>query len=212
MNTAITILLCFVSFIIVWQILIRLLRKTIHFPAPAFIGRFLDSDVRRSMQPADKIIQRSGFKPGDKVIEIGCGSGAYTLFVAQALGETGKVYALDIQKEMLAQIAKKIERTKAAYKNNIELIRASAYEIPLQNDSLDLAYMITVLQEIPDKQKVLAEARRVLKPGGIIAITEFLFDPDYPFASTTRRTLEKAHFTIEATEGSFWTYTVRARK
>jgi ubiquinone/menaquinone biosynthesis C-methylase UbiE len=69
-----------------------------------------------------------------------------------------------------------------------------------------------VLQEIPDKRKALAEARRVLKPGGIIAVTEFLIDPDYPLRSTTVRDLERAGFTIEAVEGRFWTYTVRGKR
>ena len=64
---------------IIYQILIRLIRKVFHFPAPAFIGRFLDSNIRRAMQPPAALIRRSGIKPGMRVLEIGCGSGAYTL-------------------------------------------------------------------------------------------------------------------------------------
>ncbi len=198
--------------LVLWQVVIRAGRKLIRFPAPAFIGRWLDSDFRRSMQKTEHIIRRSGFKPGMKVMEIGCGSGAYTLFVADAVGTKGKVYALDIQQKMLDQIKRKIEQGGKKYGKNIELIRASAYKIPLKNNSLDLAYMITVLPEIPDRQKVLAEAMRILKPKGIIAISEFFPDPDYPLMTTTKRDLEKAGFTIEAVEGNFWSYTVRARK
>jgi SAM-dependent methyltransferase len=119
-----------IGLFLIWQILIRILRKLIHFPAPALIGRFLDSDLRRAMQPPAQIIERSGFKPGMKVIEIGCGSGCYTLFIAAVVGKDGKVYALDIQKKMLAQIGEKIARSSSTYQNNIELIEASAYAIP----------------------------------------------------------------------------------
>ena len=66
--------------------------------------------------------------------------------------------------------------------------------------------------EIPDKPRVLAEAHRVLKRGGSIAVTEWLPDPDYSFMSTTKRILERAGFRVLAGEGSLWTYTVRARK
>ena len=55
-------------------------------------------------------------------------------------------------------------------------------------------------------------ARRVLKPGGILAVTEFLIDPDYPFISTTIRLGEEVGFVVEAAEGNWWNYTVRFRK
>jgi ubiquinone/menaquinone biosynthesis C-methylase UbiE len=206
------VILCIVGFFVFLQIAVRLLRKTVHFPAPAFIGRLLDSNYRRAMQRPETIVRRSGFRPGMKAIEIGCGSGCYTLFTASAVGRSGKIYALDVQRAMLDQLARKIERRRDEYLGNVELLEASAYDIPLPDDSLDLAYFVTVLQEIPDKRKALAEARRVLKPGGIIAVTEFLIDPDYPLRSTTVRDLERAGFTIEAVEGRFWTYTVRGKR
>ncbi|TET22573.1 MAG: methyltransferase domain-containing protein [Candidatus Stahlbacteria bacterium] len=74
---------------------------------------------------------------------------------------------------------------------------------------LDLVYMITVLQEIPDRHRALLEAHRVLKPGGILAITEFFPDPDYPLKRTTVRLALSAGFTKDAVEGSFFNYTAR---
>ncbi len=84
-----------------YQALIRIIRKLYHFPAPAFIGRFLDSDIRRRLQPPDTIIERSGIKQNMIVLDLGCGSGAFTLFVARVVGKRGKVYAVDIQPAML---------------------------------------------------------------------------------------------------------------
>ncbi|MBI5401367.1 methyltransferase domain-containing protein, partial [Candidatus Wolfebacteria bacterium] len=92
------------------------------------------------------------------------------------------------------------------------LIQASAYNLPFENNFLDLVYMITVLPEIPDRQKALAEIKRVLKPGGILAVTEFLPDPDYPLISTTIKQGKKAGFIFDKTAGNFWNYTVRFKK
>ncbi len=197
---------------ITFQIILRIVRKTVHFPAPAFMGRLLDSGLRRSVQPPSTIIARSGIRRGMKVLEVGCGSGAYTTFVARAVGPTGTVYALDIQPAMLEQLKKKLARPENADIHNVRPIEASAYGIPLEDGSVDLAYTITVLQEIPDKAKALAEIKRVLKPGGIVAVTEFLPDPDYPLKSTVIRQLTDAGFRPEGVYGGIWQYTVRAIK
>lgn len=195
--------------IIIYQILIRLIRKVFHFPAPAFIGRFLDSNIRRAMQPQAALIRRSGIQPGMRVLEIGCGSGAYTLEIARAVGATGKVVALDIQPGMLEQLKNKLTRSENTDIRNVEPLLASACQLPFQNGSFDAAFMITVLQEIPDKWRALAEVRRTLRPGGIVAVTEWLFDPDYPLKQTTLRLLKEAGFGNIDSSGNLWTYTVR---
>ncbi|GAG19543.1 unnamed protein product, partial [marine sediment metagenome] len=180
--------------------------------ALAFIGPRLDSNLRRKLQPPDKLIQRSGIKKGMYVLDLGCGSGAFTTFVARVVGEKGKVYALDIQPKMLKQLEKKLAKPENKDVKNIELINSSAYESPFDDDSLDLVYMVAVLPEIPDRVKALQEIRRVLKPGGILAVTELLPDPDYPLKSTTIRRGRKAGFVLDRTSGTLLNYTVRFRK
>ena len=203
------IVLTILGVFLIWQAVIRLLRKKFHFPAPAFIGRFLDSDIRRKLQPADKLIERSGIKHGMRVLEVGCGSGAFVTFVARAVGKTGKAYALDIQPAMLRQLKAKLKRPENRDIKNIKSILGSAHELPFEDNFLDLVYMVTVLQEIPDKDKALKEARRVLKSGGILAVTEFLPDPDYPLKSTTIKEGEEVGFILDKALGNFWNYTVR---
>ncbi len=195
--------------IILYQIIIRIVRKFVHFPAPAFIGRFLDSDRRRRIQSPDAIIMRSGIKSGMKILEIGCGSGAFTTFVARAAGSNGKVYALDIQPGMLEQLKNKLLKPENKDINNIVPKLASAYDLPFSDNSLDLVYMVSVFQEIPDTVKALEEIKRVLKPGGIFAISEFFIDPDYPLRSTTVKQGEQAGFKFDGVFGNFWNYTVR---
>jgi len=204
-----TIVLTILGVLLVWQVVIRLFRKRYHFPAPAFIGRFLDSDIRREMQPPDKLIERSGIKQGMRVLEVGCGSGAFVTSVARVVGKTGKVYALDIQPAMLRQLKVKLTKPENQDIKNIKLILGSAYKLPFEDNSIDLVYMVTVLQETPDNQKALKEAGRVLKPGGVLAVTEFLPDPDYPLKSTTIKIGEEAGFILDKVLGNFWNYTVR---
>jgi ubiquinone/menaquinone biosynthesis C-methylase UbiE len=199
-------------FLFLWLTLARILRKILHFPAPAFLGHFLDSDLRRKIQPPAQIIQRSGIKPGQRVLEIGCGSGAYTTFIARAVGQDGVVEALDIQPAMLAQLKKKLTLPENEDLKNINLHEASAYELPFEDQSLDLTYIITVLAEIPDQGRALAEIYRVLRPGGILAVSEFFPDPDYPLRVTTAKRGKKAGFEVEGIYGNLWTYTVRFRK
>ena len=206
------IILIILGAIILWLVFIRILRKLVHFPAPSFIGRFLDSNHRRRLQPPDQIIRASGITKGIKALEIGCGSGAYTTFIARAIGNEGKVYALDIQPKMLKQIKRKLDKVENKDIKNIEPVLASAYELPFSDNFLDLVYMVSVFQEIPDKNKTLMEIKRVLKPGGILSISEFFIDPDYPLRSTTIKQGRQAGFSKEIASGNFWNYTIRFSK
>ena len=191
------------------QVVLRVVRKVWHVPAPAFIGRLLDSDLRRWLQPPGQIISRSGIAAGMTVLEVGCGSGAYTTFVARAVGASGRVHALDIQPAMLAQLRRKLQRLENRDLTNVHLHEAGAYALPFDDGELDLVYMITVLQEIPDRARALAEIRRVLRPGGVLAVTEWITDPDYVLSSTTVQAGIDAGFEVAAVLGNLWAYTVR---
>ena len=202
----------FLRVFLVFQLLIRLVRRYYKFPAPAFIGAFLDSDLRRRLQSPAAIIERSGIDTGMRVLEVGCGNGGFTTAVARMVGEYGTVFALDIQAEMLEKLQQKLNRPENQDIKNVTLLHESAYGLPFVNGSLDLVYMVTVFQEVPDKQKALVEIKRVLKPGGFLAISEFLPDPDYPWISTTARMGLKAGLIIDRIEGNLWNYTVRFKK
>jgi ubiquinone/menaquinone biosynthesis C-methylase UbiE len=195
-----------------WVTLAKIVRKLVHFPAPAYIGRLLDSGYRRRIQPPSQLIERSGIKKGMQVLDLGCGSGAFTPFIARTVGEKGKVYALDIQADMLKQLERKLSRPENRDIKNIKLIEGNAYELPFDNNSLDLVNMVTVLQEIPDRNRALQEVKRVLKPGGVLAVTELFPDPDYPWKSTTIKLGEEAGFVVDKVAGNFFNYTVRFRK
>lgn len=200
----IKIVLIIFGFLVFWQIIVRVLARVFPFPAPAFIGSFLNSNLRRKLQPPEQLIQRAGIKPGKKVLDLGCGSGAFTTFIAKTVGNQGQVYAVDIQSKMLKQLEKKL----AQAENKL----ASAYQLPFANNFFDLVNMVAVLPEIPNKLKALQEIKRVLKPEGILAVTELLPDPHYPLKSTVIKMGKEAGFILDEASGSFWNYTVRFKK
>ena len=146
------------------------------------------------------------------ILEVGCGSGAFTNFIARAVGDNGKVYASDIQSEMLDQLKKKLMRFENRDIKNVTLTKCDACELPFEDNYFDLVSMVAVLQEIPDRNKALKEIKRVLKPQGILAITEFIPDPDYPLKSTTIKLCESAGFIFDNVEGNFINYTACFKK
>lgn len=210
--TVLKVILIVLGVFLLYQVLSRIIRRLHHHPAPPFIGRFLDSSLRRWLQPPNKLIERSGIKEGMTLIDLGCGSGAFTTFVARAVGKTGKVYAVDIQPAMLQQLERKLTKAENQDIRNIELKQASAYNLPFDDGSIDLVYMVTVLPEIPDRGKALREIRRVLKLGGILAVTEWLPDPDYPLPATTIKICQREGFALDNNLGNLWNYTVKFKK
>ena len=200
------------TIIFLHQVVARVVRRFWHFPAPAFISRVLDSRFRRRMQPPEKLIEWSGIEPGMTVLDLGCGSGAFTIPIAQAVGETGRVYALDTQPDMLSLVARKLARPENKDIRNIELVRASAEHLPFANSSFDVVCATAVLYEIPHRCKALREMKRVLRPGGYLAISELFMDPDYHLKATTIKEGQQAGFVLEEASSGLWAYTVRFTK
>jgi len=75
-----------------------------------------------------------------------------------------------------------------------------------------LAFLVTVLPEIPDRHRALLEVNRVLKPGGVLSITEEFLDPDYPMARTTIRLAREAGFMLAEQHGNWFVYTPNFQK
>ncbi len=147
-----------------------------------------------------------------RVLDVGCGSGFFATLVARVVGENGMVYALDIAPKMLKQLENKLKKDENRDIRNVRLVQSNADHLPFEPEFFDLAYMVAVLQEIPNRTRALSEIKRVLRPGGILAVTELLPDPDYPLRSTTIKQVRKAGFVLDQASGNFWNYTVRFMK
>jgi ubiquinone/menaquinone biosynthesis C-methylase UbiE len=176
-------------------------------PCPAAFSWLVDMPVRRRyMRP---VLDRVGIRPGERVLELGPGPGMFTVEAARRVGAEGRLIAVDIQPKMIAQVE---ERVQDAGLTNVETRVADAYHLPLDDTSVDRAFLVTVLPEVPDQARALTELRRVIKPGGLLSITEEFFDPDYPFAFETVRRVEAAGFSLERRFGNFWVYTLNFRR
>ena len=110
-------------------------------------------------------------KPGMTVLDVGSGSGTDVLIAAQQVGESGKVYALDIT----AAMREKLERTLAdADINNVEIVAGDAESIPLPDASVDVVTSNGVLNLVPDKRRAIGEIFRVLKADGFVQIADIV--------------------------------------
>jgi ubiquinone/menaquinone biosynthesis C-methylase UbiE len=212
MNEILNVLFWFFIWFAVFQVTTRIYWRIHRFPLPPVLGYMLDGAFRKSLQWPKTVGRRCGITQGMTVLEVGCGSGAFTTVFARMAGPSGRIFAVDLQEGMLKQLQKKLGENKYSDINNIEIQKADAYELPFSENSFDITCMVTVLSEIPDKQKALAEAMRVLKPGGILSVTEALPDPDYPFKSTTIKHCLAAGFKYEKTLGNLWHYTILFKK
>ncbi|MEY9946502.1 class I SAM-dependent methyltransferase [Kitasatospora sp. GAS1066B] len=109
-------------------------------------------------------------RPGERILEIGPGTGLQSLHVAPQLGTDGRLDIVDVQQPMLDHVMRRAERQGIA---TIRPTLADAHQLPFEDASFDAAYLVTALGEIPDPTSTLRELRRVLKPGGRLIVGEF---------------------------------------
>lgn len=208
-----TIFIWIVGVLVAWfafvETVVRVVRRFIHFPIPALATRFIDNPIRRRIQPPRQVVDWIGIQDEMQVLEIGPGPGTFTIEVAKRVGEKGKVFAVDIQPTVISRLGNRLQREKIA---NVTTKVASAYELPFSDDTFDRVFMIAVLAEIPDKKKALLEIRRVLRYDGLLAIGEFLPDPDYPRRKTVAHWCKDAGFELTGKYGSVLHYVLTFRK
>jgi ubiquinone/menaquinone biosynthesis C-methylase UbiE len=112
---------------------------------------------------------------GERMLEVGPGTGYYTFHVARALGE-GSLEIFDLQQEMLDHV---MTRASEQGVDNIRPTQGDARSLPYETDAFDGAFLVTVLGEIPDQGAALGELARVLKPGGRLVVGEIMADPHW---------------------------------
>jgi arsenite methyltransferase len=124
-------------------------------------------------------------EPGDTVLDLGSGGGIDVLLSARRVGSTGKVYGLDMTDEMLA-LARENQRKAGA--TNVEFLKGTIEAIPLPDSSVDVIISNCVINLSSDKDAVLREAFRVLKPGGRFAVSDVVVRGHVP--ADIRRSVE----------------------
>jgi ubiquinone/menaquinone biosynthesis C-methylase UbiE len=198
-----------IGYIIFVEVVLRFVRRFYQFPIPSYVARLIDNPIRRRIQPPDRIAEWMGVGDSMQVLEIGPGPGTFTFAVARRVGDRGHVYAVDIQESIISGLSEKIARQGIP---NVTARVASAYELPFPDQFFDRVFMIAVLGEIPDKKRALTEFRRVIKDNGILAIGEFLPDPDYPRRKTVVAWCEGSGFYLSEQFGNLLHYLLLFRK
>ena len=138
---------------------------------PWWLGYFLVSPLRRLVENPEKTLGPH-VQSGMQVLEVGCGMGFFTLPLARLTGPQGRVLCVDLQPRMLAALARRAQR--AGLTDRIELRQCGARSLGLADraGAFDLAVLIYVLHEIPDKAGALRDVRAALKPEGRVLFIE----------------------------------------
>jgi ubiquinone/menaquinone biosynthesis C-methylase UbiE len=118
--------------------------------------------------PRVNILQEVGIKPGSHILDYGCGSGSYTIPAAQLVGESGKVYALDIH-PLAVQRVQSVAAKKGL--TNIETVLSDC-ATGLPDNSLDVVLLYDTFHDLDEPDKVLSELHRVLKPDGVLSFND----------------------------------------
>lgn len=188
----------------------RLLSRRASLPCPSWLGWLVEMENPLAKNyNATSIIQALKIKPGMRILDAGCGPGRVTIPLAKAVGSNGSVVAIDLQPEMLKRAQTK---AKDAGLSNIDFQQLGIGTGKLGTDEYDLVVLVTVLGEIPDRVAALREIHRSLKPGGVLSITEIMFDPHYQGRSTILRLASSAGFRERAFFGSKVSFTVHLEK
>jgi ubiquinone/menaquinone biosynthesis C-methylase UbiE len=210
MNNTLQILLAIICMAILVFVIWRYSSRRHSLPCPVWLRWFveLDNPFTKTNRAA-MILQHLHLHQGMTVIDIGCGPGRVTVPLAKGVGQQGKVVAMDIQAGML-----KRAREKAATANlhNIQFLHAGVGDGKMGSNIYDRAVLVTVLGEIPDRAAAMREIFQALKPGGLLSVTEIIFDPHFQPRCTLTRFASQAGFREREFYGNRLAYTLNLEK
>ena len=150
-------------------------------PDLAFRGMAFLFKVRDLLRPRMAILGEVGIEPGSRVLDFGCGPGSYVPPLAKLVGNSGKVYALDLHPLAINAVRKLVKTERLA---NVETI-GSDRDTGLPDSSIDVVLLYDTLHGLTDPGAVLAELRRVLKTGGVLSVTDHHLTSDDILARVT---------------------------
>jgi ubiquinone/menaquinone biosynthesis C-methylase UbiE len=136
---------------------------------PDHAARLLDPERRAWLNP-EEILTALGLRPGMRFADVGAGPGFFSVPAAEMVGASGRVYALDVQQEVIAMLE---ERAKAMGLTNLETLVSAEDRLPLSDAAVDAALLVNVLHEVGDRLALIREVARSIRPGGVIGVVEW---------------------------------------
>ncbi len=156
---------------------------------------WLERSEREIEEMPESALDTIGLKPGMVVADVGAGSGYFTVRMARRVGNEGKVYAVDIQPEMLRILRRRLE---SAEYRNVETILGAEADPRLPEKTLDLILMVDVYHEFAQPQKMLAKLRNALKDDGRMVLLEYRKeDPWVPIRPEHKMSVAEAKLEVE---------------
>lgn len=134
-----------------------------HFRFMSLVFKFRDLHL-----PRINILREAGIQPGFRVLDYGCGPGSYIIPLAELVGESGKIYALDIHPLAIHKVQNIASRKRLA---NVETILSDC-QTGLPDNSLDVVLLYDIFHQLKDPDVILKELDRVLKPEGILSFSD----------------------------------------
>ncbi len=175
-------------------------------PYPAPLRNLLDHPARMRYRDPVATLGPFGLGPGETVLDLGCGTGVFTVEMARQVGRRGRVHAVDIQASMVKAARARVES--AGFASRVSFHHCGAYRLPLESDSVDAAVAIASLSEMPQPLFAMEELRRVLRPGGRVAVSEELPHTGYARQRTIRHWLQEAGFRYGGRRGTPFCYSL----
>jgi ubiquinone/menaquinone biosynthesis C-methylase UbiE len=163
----------------------RRIAQTMHYSGAEWLTR----DNREQEERCSLMLTNLGVKRGMTICDMGCGNGFYTLQLAKMTGEMGRVYAVDIQGEMLKMLKGRAEEQGV---RNITPVLSTASDPKLPKGKIDLILLVDVYHEFSHPEEMLAAMREALSPEGVCALVEFRAeDPNVPIKPEHKMTKEQ---------------------
>jgi ubiquinone/menaquinone biosynthesis C-methylase UbiE len=157
---------------------------------------WLDRPERESEEQPDKALEALALKRGMVVADVGAGSGYMSFKMAKLVGPSGKVYANDVQPEMLEKLRARARRDKIA---NVETVLGTETDPKLPAGGIDLILMVDVYHEFSQPQAMLDRMRESLKPGGRLVLVEYRKeDPKVPIRPEHKMSVADVRTEVEA--------------
>ena len=175
---------------------------------PQELSFLLELPLRRLIISPSELVERLALTPASQVLEVGPGPGYYSVGVARAIPH-GRLELLDLQPEMLERAKRKLQ---ANGLRTVGFTHSNASTIPFPESSFDVVFLVAVLGEINNREEFLREAHRVMKPVGILSISEHYPDPDFSALDTVKTLVEDHDFKLVSNHGRSWSYTANFRK
>lgn len=182
-------------------------------PCPAWLAWILENPYTNAIAGSSTLLDRAEIQPGMTVLDVGAGPGRVSIPAAYRVGPNGQVVAVDVQAAMMDRLRARADerglRNLSTVCGAIENLADGGEHV---STLFDRALLVTVLGEIPDRLRAMRAIHALLRPGGMLSVTEFVPDPHFQPRRSVQRVAEAAGFELDRVYGSRVAFTMNFRR